>query len=145
MALINARSLVNNIFLLNDFFTTHSLDFMFITESWTKVGDLTPFSELVPDDCTFPLPEQERGWFSDYCKGLFFSFFFFLDRCLSVSVDTFACLEVQLLHLDWNGPILLAAFYRPPHSATDFIQQFTEFIVNIAIKYDRFSLVGDWK
>ncbi len=53
MALINARSLVNKTFLLNDFFSSHSLDFMFITESWTKVGDLTPFSELVPSDCTF--------------------------------------------------------------------------------------------
>nr|XP_055052604.1 macrophage mannose receptor 1-like [Misgurnus anguillicaudatus] len=39
MALINARSLVNKTFLLNDFFTSHSLDFMFITESWTKDND----------------------------------------------------------------------------------------------------------
>lgn len=53
MALINARSLGNKTFLLNDFFSSYSLDFMFITESWTKVGDLTPFSELVPTDFLF--------------------------------------------------------------------------------------------
>ncbi len=53
MALINARSLVNKTFLLNYFFTTHALDFMFITETWIKVGDLSPFSDLVPAGCTF--------------------------------------------------------------------------------------------
>ncbi len=53
MALINARSLVNKTFLLNYFFTTHALDFMFITETWIMVGDLSPFSGLVPAGCTF--------------------------------------------------------------------------------------------
>ncbi len=53
MALINVRSLVNKTFLLNYFFTTHSLDFMFITETWIKVGDRSPFSDLVPAGCTF--------------------------------------------------------------------------------------------
>lgn len=65
MALINARSLVNKTFLLNDFYSSHNLDFMFITESWTKVGDLTPFSELVPADCTF---FWTRGRDSNYFK-----------------------------------------------------------------------------
>ena len=53
MALLNARSLVNKTFLLNDFYSSHNLDFMFITESWIKVGDLTPFADLIPSDCTF--------------------------------------------------------------------------------------------
>lgn len=63
MALINSRSLVNKTFLLNDFLSSHSLDFMFITESLTKVGDLTPFSELIPADCkkNVTLPIQTDG------------------------------------------------------------------------------------
>ncbi len=56
----------------------------------------------------------------------------------------FTSFEVQLLHLDWNGPVLSGVIYRPPHSAKDFIQQFTEFIGNIAIKYECFLLVGDF-
>ncbi len=48
-------------------------------------------------------------------------------------MDVFTSFEVQLLHLDWNGPVLLGVIYHPPHSAKDFIQQFTEFIGNIAI------------
>lgn len=141
MALINARSLVNKTFLLNDFFTTHKLDFMFITESWTKVGDLTPFSDLVPADCTFfntPRPNRKGGGLVTILKDSFF------ERCRSVSVDAFTSFEAQLLHLDWNGPVLLGVIYRPPHSAKDFIQQFTEFIGNIATNYDRFLLVGDF-
>ncbi len=47
MALLNARSLVNKTFLLNDFYSSHNLDFMFITESWIKLGDLTPFADLI--------------------------------------------------------------------------------------------------
>ncbi len=53
MALVNSRSVVNKTFLLNDFFTSQCLDFLFLTETWIKVGDLSPFTELVPPDCDF--------------------------------------------------------------------------------------------
>ncbi len=140
MALINARSLVNKTFLLNDFFSSHShMDFMFITESWTKVGDLTPFSELVPSDCTFfnsPRPNRRGGGLVTILKSSF------RVRCRSVPVSPFTSFEAQLLHLDWT--VLLGVIYHPPHSIKDFKQQFTEFIGNIATNYDRFLLVGDF-
>lgn len=47
-ALLNARSIANKTFLLNDFFTSRKLDFMFLTETWLHKGELTPFSELLP-------------------------------------------------------------------------------------------------
>ncbi len=50
IALVNSRSLVNKSFILNDFFTFY---FLFVTETWINVGDLSPFSELVPPECTF--------------------------------------------------------------------------------------------
>ena len=53
MALLNARSIANKTFLLNDFFTSRELDFMFLTETWVHAGEYTPFSELLPPDCTF--------------------------------------------------------------------------------------------
>lgn len=61
MPLINARSVANKTFLLNDFFSFHKLDFMFITESWTPVGDLSPFSDLVPNDCSFFNSPRQNG------------------------------------------------------------------------------------
>lgn len=53
IALINVPSLVNKTFILHDFFTAEILDIIFITETWVKEGDSSPFSELVPRDCTF--------------------------------------------------------------------------------------------
>lgn len=53
MALINARSVVNKTFILRDFFTARSLDFLFITETCLSNGDLTPFSELLPPKCKY--------------------------------------------------------------------------------------------
>ncbi|XP_005749552.1 RNA-directed DNA polymerase from mobile element jockey-like, partial [Pundamilia nyererei] len=38
MALINIRSLSNKTFLLKDFFSSHELDFMFLTETWLHAG-----------------------------------------------------------------------------------------------------------
>ncbi|KAJ8401996.1 hypothetical protein AAFF_G00372310 [Aldrovandia affinis] len=38
MALLNTRSLANKTFLLNDFFTSRDLDFMFLTETWLHAG-----------------------------------------------------------------------------------------------------------
>lgn len=45
MALINARSVVNKTFILNDFYITHGLDFLFITETWLNDSDTSPFAE----------------------------------------------------------------------------------------------------
>ncbi len=39
IALVNARSLANKTFILNDFFSSHGLDFLFVTETWLCVGE----------------------------------------------------------------------------------------------------------
>uniref|UniRef100_A0A8C2BTF1 Reverse transcriptase domain-containing protein n=1 Tax=Cyprinus carpio TaxID=7962 RepID=A0A8C2BTF1_CYPCA len=141
MALLNARSLVNKTFLLNDFYLAHNLDFMFIMESWIKVGDLTPFSDLIPDDCTFfnsPRPSGRGGGIATILKNSLSA------RCRLVPGTAFSSFEAQFLHLNWNGPGCLVVIYRPPHCTKDFIQHFTELIGNIATNYDRFLLVGDF-
>lgn len=52
-ALVNARSLVNKTFILKELFSEYNLDFLFVTETWLNVGELSPFSELLPPDCTY--------------------------------------------------------------------------------------------
>lgn len=49
LALANARSVVNKTFILNDFIMSHELDFLFLSETWLKVGDSSPLSELLPE------------------------------------------------------------------------------------------------
>lgn len=58
MALINARSLSNKSFILNDFFTTNSLDFLFVTETWLKPDEFSSLGELSPRIVPF-LPPQD--------------------------------------------------------------------------------------
>ncbi len=53
MSLLNVRSLANKNFILCDFFTHNNLDILFMTETWIKDCDLSPFNELVPADCSF--------------------------------------------------------------------------------------------
>lgn len=40
MALINARSMVNKTFILNDYCSSNNLDFLFVTETWLDALDL---------------------------------------------------------------------------------------------------------
>ncbi len=61
MALLNVRSLLNKIFILQDYFTPHNLDFLFLTETWIKEGDLSPFTELVSLNCTFFSTSRQVG------------------------------------------------------------------------------------
>lgn len=53
MGLINAHSIVNKTFILNDFYITHCLDFLFITETWLNDNDMSPVAELLPLNCQF--------------------------------------------------------------------------------------------
>ena len=53
IALINVRSVVNKTFILNDFFTSYSLDFLLLTETWLKPGKNSAFSVLLPPNCSF--------------------------------------------------------------------------------------------
>lgn len=57
---------------------------------------------------------------------------------------SFNSFEVQLLNLDWNGPLCIDVIYRPPHSTKDFIKHFIELMGNMTISDNRFILVGDF-
>lgn len=52
-ALINARSLVNKTFILNEFFTAQALDYFCVTETWIKSGEVCSLAELLPHGCDF--------------------------------------------------------------------------------------------
>ncbi len=97
--MINAWSLVNKTFLLNNFFTTHALDFMFISEIWRMVGDLSlsPFSDLVPAGCTFFYSPRSSGRGCGLAVILKNSFSI---HCCSVPSAVYSSFEVQLLRLE---------------------------------------------
>lgn len=120
MALINARSVVNKTFIINDFFSSSDLDFFFlITETWLSAGDLSPFSELLPSNCLFlSTPHstgQSRGLTSIY-KEMF--------SCCSVASNEYSSFELQLFTLELDDPLLIAVIYHPPKYNKNFLTEF---------------------
>lgn len=53
LALLNARSVLNKTHVLRDFFGTHKLDVMLLTETWLRAGEVAPLLELCPTDASF--------------------------------------------------------------------------------------------
>lgn len=53
VALVDARSLGNKMFILNDFFTTRQLNFLHIIGTWHSAGELSSFSELLLPGCLY--------------------------------------------------------------------------------------------
>lgn len=100
MALINATSLANKTFLLNDFFTSRKLDFMFVTETWLHTGESIPFSELLPPDCTFlssPRTTGKGGGLACVFKSSF--------HCQQIPSVTYSSFELQLFKLNSSTQI----------------------------------------
>ncbi len=53
MALVNARSITNKTFVLNDIVKTKELNFLFMTETWQRNLENNPLKEICPKDYTF--------------------------------------------------------------------------------------------
>lgn len=121
MGLINIRSLANKTFILNDLFISQKLDFMLITDSWLKDGEIYVFSELLPPDCSFfssPRTTGRGGGLASIYKNCF--------KCRQLPLDTYSCFELQLFVVDLLSPLLCALIYRPPKYIRSFLQEFSD-------------------
>ncbi len=139
VALINARFLVNKTFILNYFYTLHALDALCITETWIKPGDLSPFTELVPQGCSFlnsPRLSGRGGGLATVLKDSYL--------CRSLSTGTHSCFEVLLFQLSLVNPVVFAVIYRPPNVNKEFLNEFAQFMSEIVTSYDRILILGDF-
>ncbi len=117
MALINARSVVNKTFIINDFFSARHLDFLFLTETWLTTGDLSSFSKLLPSNCLFFNSPRTTG--RGY-KDMF--------SCRPVASNKYNSFELQLFALKLYEPLLVALIYRPPQHNKDFLMDFADLL-----------------
>uniref|UniRef100_A0A8C5I3C7 Reverse transcriptase domain-containing protein n=1 Tax=Gouania willdenowi TaxID=441366 RepID=A0A8C5I3C7_GOUWI len=138
-ALVNARSVANKTFILQDFFTSCDLDVLFLTETWINSGESTAFSELLPPDCTFinvPRTTGRGGGIATVLKNCFYH--------KVVSERSFSSFELSYFELRQADPVLCAVIYRPPKHNKDFIRDFYEFVACVLTRYDRVLIVGDF-
>lgn len=106
MVLLNVQSLLNKTFILHDYFASHNLDNLFLTENWTKDGDQTPFTDLVPPNCTFISTPRMSG----HRWGLVAVFKYnFHGRIIP-----FVSFELQMFQMEMAvDPVLFVIIYRP--------------------------------
>lgn len=139
MGLINVRSLVNKTFILHDLFTSKDLDFIFLTETWVKEGDSSPFSELIPHDYTFyncPRKTGRGGGLAAVFKLKF--------TTRTIPIGVCSRFEVQLLQIDLVHPVLCVNIYRPPRINNDFLIEFSNLLGELIPRFDYILVLGDF-
>lgn len=124
---------------LNDFFLSHNLDFLFIIETWLNIGDMAPFSELSPPDCSFlssPRSVGRGGGLAAVFKNKF--------KCRLLPTEAYSSFEVQLFMLNPFRSVLCALIYRPPSYHKDFIGDFSDVLFSIFPRADNILILGDF-
>lgn len=118
---------------------TLTLHALCITETWIKLGDLSPFTELVPQGCSFlnsPRLTGRDGGLATVFKDSYL--------CRSLSTGTHSCLDVLLFQLSLVNPVFFAVIYRPPNVNKEFLNEFAPFMSEIVTSYDRILILGDF-
>lgn len=131
MAQINARSVSNTTFILNNVFITRELDFLMVTETWLHAGESVPLIQLCPDDCNFVSTPRLSGHGRDLAAVFKKQFY-----CCVLNTAHYSSCEVQLINVGLTNPILIALVYRPPRLQKDFIPQFADFVSTTMPNFD---------
>lgn len=102
-------------------------------ETWLHIGESTPFSELLPPDCTFlssPRTTGKGGGLACVFKSSL--------HCQQIPSVTYFSFELQLYKQNSSPPLLCAVVYRPPKHNKYCIQDFENFLF-----YGGFLISGD--
>ena len=139
MSLINVRSLSNKSLILNDFILTHNLDFLFLTETWQRPGDVSSFSELCPPNFKFlnsPRTTGRGGGLAMVFKENF--------NCKLSSTNDYTSFESMACKIERSIPVLCVLIYRPPKFNKSFIEEFSHFLSSVLINSDNVIILGDF-
>ena len=141
-ALINCRSVSNKTFILNDFFTGHDLDLLFLTETWitSGPGELSAFGELCPTNCSVistPRCVGRGGGVALVFKNRL--------KIRTLSTGNYSSFELQCVKIEsTTTPLVCALVYRPPKPDKDFISDFSDFLSQFVPLHDRLLILGDF-
>lgn len=132
MALLNVRSLSQKTFILHDFYKSHNLQFIFLTETWMRESELAPLTELCPPNTSFlstpRLTGRAGGMASVYSDAF---------KCKQIFQDTvFTSFELQLFTMDKPCAFLVAVIYRPPKYNENFISEYADLLSRFVPLYD---------
>ncbi len=123
MALVNARSLVNKSFYFKQFFTSHALDYLCVTETWISGSDISTFSEALPINCTYFNSLRSSGlggWVATIFK----------EKCIcrQLSSTNYSSFDLNIFELGRFESVFCTVIYRPPKYNKDFINDFSDYL-----------------
>ena len=141
--LVNARSLLSNMLIVQDHINFHQLDMLAITESWLTVenGDEVLRSATPPGYSFVHKPRVGRRGGGLAC------IFRSTIKCLLASIDlTATTFEFLPISATTNSAcLLIVIIYRPPSSNfKSFISEFSSFLELVATAAGKLIIVGDF-
>lgn len=110
-----------------------------MTETLVKEGDSSPYSELVPQDCTFynsPRINRHGGGLAAVFKCKYIA--------RIISVDVYFSFEVQFFQIDLVHPVLCLTISRPPHINNVFLDEFGDLLEGLIPRFDNILVLGDF-
>ena len=114
--LLNARSITNKSFVLNDYVVSRELDFMLVSESWQKAGEFASLNELCPPGYSYSCAPRRTGRGGGLAA--------FHRDCFStnmVSTGSFPTFEVLITKVGRSNPFYCILIYRPPGKNSSFL------------------------
>ena len=138
IGLLNARSIANKSFSLNDLFTREKLDLMCLSETWQREEEFIHLNELCPAGCSAvgkPRPCRRGGGLAVVYK----------DSCTCKVTQTqeYTSFESQMVRVGSSNPFYCVSIYRPPGPAAVFLKDFSDFLSSI-IKLESILILGDF-
>lgn len=137
-ALLNARSISNKSFILNELFISENIDFMFLTETWQRENEFIHLNELCPVGCSvngMPRMARRGGGLAVEQRDSFI--------CRVINSECFSSFESQMLKVGSSNVFYSVLIYRPPGPAGVFLTDFTDFLSSI-IKLEKVLIIGDF-
>ncbi|XP_024117635.1 uncharacterized protein LOC112139172 [Oryzias melastigma] len=139
VGLLNARSITNKTFYLNDSFSSEHLDFLCLTETWQQETVHIHINELCPPDCSVLSTPRSSGRLGGGLALIHRDIF----PCRNLRPDCFSSFELQITKVGFDQPFYLILVYRPPGPARVFLDEFSEFLSSI-IPLQSVLLLGDF-
>ncbi len=143
----NARSIKNKSLALKDYIVDHDLDFLALTETWLRSGDIDNYhiEEFCPTGYVFHhIPRSiSRGG----GVGLLIKKLFHVKKQSVTKFDSFEYMDVLVKHL--YGDIRILVMYRPPLRGqnssieNNFFNDFSTLAEQLATAPGSLAIVGD--